>query len=205
MPIETPRLTGSLNARGARLDDLTLRDYRETIAPDSPLVRLLAPRERPDPISCNGAGRRADGRTRTPDGDTDWSVEGGPLTAGGGITLRWDNGAGVLFEIALRVDENYLFWAEQRVINRGDQPVSVLPWVRIRRETTPHVEGFFILHEGFVGVIEGRLQEWTYTQLRDEANRRRGLRDEAERARAPSRRRARPLGPVSPTSTGLPP
>jgi YidC/Oxa1 family membrane protein insertase len=185
VPIETPRLTGSLNARGARLDDLTLRDYRETIAPDSPLVRLLAPRERPDPYFVQWGWTAADGRTRTPDGETDWSVEGGPLTAGGTITLRWDNGAGVLFEIALSVDENYLFRAEQRVINRSDQPVSVLPWVRIRRETTPHVEGFFILHEGFVGVIDGRLQEWTYSQLRDEANRRRALRDEAERARAP--------------------
>ncbi|MFN7001450.1 MAG: membrane protein insertase YidC, partial [Elioraea tepidiphila] len=110
--------------------------------------------------------------------------EGGPLAPGGTVTLRWDNEAGVTFEIALSVDENFLFRAEQRVINRTGEAVSVLPWSRIRREVTPHVEGFFILHEGFVGVIDGRLQEWTYSQLRDEANRRRGLRDEAERVRA---------------------
>ncbi|MDW8397497.1 MAG: membrane protein insertase YidC [Acetobacteraceae bacterium] len=182
--IETPRLLGAINARGARLDDLTLRDFRETLDRNSPLVRLLAPRDTREPYFVQWGWTAADGRTRVPDGETDWEVEGGPLTVGRAVTLRWDNGGGVTFEIALSVDENFLFRAEQRVINRTDQPVVVLPWSRIRREVTPHVEGFFILHEGFVGVIDGRLQEWTYTQLRDEANRRRGLRDEAERVRA---------------------
>jgi YidC/Oxa1 family membrane protein insertase len=183
--IETPRLTGSINARGARLDDLVLRDYRETLDRNSPLVRLLAPRERPDPYFVQWGWTPADGRTRVPDAETDWTVEGGPLTPDSAVTLRWDNGAGVTFEIVLTVDRNFMFRAEQRVINATAEPVVVLPWSRIRRETTPRVEGFFILHEGFVGVIDGRLQEWTYSQLRDEANRRRSMRDEAERARAP--------------------
>jgi YidC/Oxa1 family membrane protein insertase len=182
--IETPRLSGTINARGARLDDLTLRDYRETLDRNSPLVRLLAPREDANPYFVQWGWTSADGRTRVPDAETDWTVEGGPLVPGGTTTLRWDNGAGVTFEIALTVDANFMFRAEQRVINRTGEAVALLPWSRIRRETTPRVEGFFILHEGFVGVIDGRLQEWTYSQLRDEANRRRGLRDEAERVRA---------------------
>jgi YidC/Oxa1 family membrane protein insertase len=184
LQIDTPRLSGSINARGARLDDLILRDYRETLARDSPLVRLLAPRESREPYFVQWGWTAADGRTRVPDGETDWTVEGGPLAPGGTVTLRWDNGAGVTFEIALSVDRNFMFRAEQRVINRTGEAVTLLPWSRIRRETTPQVEGFFILHEGFVGVIDGRLQEWTYSQLRDEANRRRAMRDEAERARA---------------------
>jgi YidC/Oxa1 family membrane protein insertase len=183
--IETPRLIGSINARGARLDDLTLRDFRETLDRNSPLVRLLAPRDHPHPYFVQWGWTSADGRTRVPDADTDWSLEGGPLVPGGSVTLRWDNGAGVTFEIALTVDRNFMFRAEQRVINRSADAVTLLPWSRIRRETTPRVEGFFILHEGFVGVIDGRLQEWTYSQLRDEANRRRGMRDEVERNRPP--------------------
>lgn len=183
--IETPRLSGSINTRGARLDDLVLRDYRETLDPDSPLVRLLAPRDNPNPYFVQWGWTAADGHTRVPDGDTDWTVvERGPLVFDGTTTLRWYNEAGVTFEIALTVDANFMFRAQQRVINRSGEAVSLLPWSRIRRETTPPVEGFFILHEGFVGVVDGRLQEWTYSQLRDEANRRRGMRDEAERARA---------------------
>src|SRR5918999_4603983 len=34
--IETPRLSGSINLRGARVDDLVLTTHREGISPDSP-------------------------------------------------------------------------------------------------------------------------------------------------------------------------
>jgi YidC/Oxa1 family membrane protein insertase len=72
--------------------------------------------------------------------------------------------------------------AEQRVRNQGAEPVQVLPWARIRRERTPEVAGFFILHEGFVGVIDGRLQEYTYSSAKDEAQKRRGPAFEQEAA-----------------------
>ena len=41
--IETPRLQGSINLKGARIDDLVLVQQRTTIDPNSPPVRLLAP------------------------------------------------------------------------------------------------------------------------------------------------------------------
>src|SRR5262247_1097197 len=41
--IETPRLQGSINLKGARFDDLVLVRQRETIAKNSPPVRLLSP------------------------------------------------------------------------------------------------------------------------------------------------------------------
>src|SRR6185295_14113559 len=41
--IETPSLQGSINLKGAQIDDLVLVRQRETIAKDSPPVRLLSP------------------------------------------------------------------------------------------------------------------------------------------------------------------
>ena len=41
--IETPALSGSINLVGARIDDITLTKYRQTIKKDSPPVRLFAP------------------------------------------------------------------------------------------------------------------------------------------------------------------
>src|SRR3546814_9757768 len=38
--IETPRLEGSINLRGARIDDLVLTEYRQSLAEDSPFLRL---------------------------------------------------------------------------------------------------------------------------------------------------------------------
>ncbi|MFC4165867.1 membrane protein insertase YidC [Teichococcus aestuarii] len=169
--IDSPRLSGSLLLRGARLDDLVLKDYRETVAPGSPLVRMFAPREELQPYFAQWGWSAADGRTRVPDGDTDWTASGGPLAPDSPVTLSWENGQGQTFQIVLSLDRNFMFQAEQRVVNNAAEPVQVLPWARVRRETTPRTEGFYILHEGFVGVLNGRLNEQTYSSAKEDANR----------------------------------
>jgi YidC/Oxa1 family membrane protein insertase len=180
--VQGPRVQGTLSLRGARLDDLVLRDYRETVQPNSPLVRMLAPREGGAPYYAQWGWTAADGRTAVPNNETDWQAEGGPLAPGAPVTLRWDNGAGQLFEVALSLDENFMFTAEQRVRNTAAEPVSVLPWVRVRRERTPPVEGWAVLHEGFTGVLNGRLNEMTYSAAKDEAAKRAGVAFEQESA-----------------------
>jgi YidC/Oxa1 family membrane protein insertase len=180
LPVEGPRVQGSLSLRGARLDDLVLRDYRETTKPDSPLVRMLAPREGGAPYYAQWGWTAADGRTVIPGNDTDWQADGGRLSPGSPVTLRWDNGQGQVFEIALSLDENFMVTAEQRLRNNAAEPVSVLPWVRVRRERTPPTEGWAVLHEGFTGVLNGRLNEVTYSGAKDEAAKRAGTAFEQE-------------------------
>ena len=41
--LDTPSLKGSINLRGARIDDLYLKRYRETIDPKSPMHELFRP------------------------------------------------------------------------------------------------------------------------------------------------------------------
>jgi len=180
--IESPSVAGNLNLRGARLDDLVLLRHRETVDPGSPPVRLFAPRDTAAPYFAQWGWTAADGRTKVPDGDTDWQISGGPLAPGKPVTLTWDNGQGQIFEIQLSLDENYMFSAEQRMRNTGADTVAVLPWARIRRESTPKVEGFFILHEGFTGVVGGRLNEVTFSDAKTEAQKRRGAAFEQEDA-----------------------
>jgi YidC/Oxa1 family membrane protein insertase len=172
--VENGRVIGSLTLRGARLDDLRLKDHRETVEPNAPPVRLLAPRTDSHPYFGQWGWTAADGRTRVPDLDTDWTAEGTRLAPGSPLTLRWDNGQGQEFRISLEIDTDYMVTARQSVTNRGEEPIQVLPWTRIRREATPQVAGFFILHEGFVGVLDGRLHEWTYSSAKEEAQKRRG-------------------------------
>ena len=182
LPLQGPRVQGTLNLRGARLDDLVLRGYHETVDPNSPLVRLLAPREGAAPYYAQWGWTAMDGRTPVPGNDTDWTAEGRELAPGTPVTLRWDNGGGQVFEIALSLDENYMVTAEQRVRNTGPEAVQVLPWARIRRESTPPTQGFYILHEGFVGVLDGRLREETYKNAKSEAEKRGGVAFEQEAA-----------------------
>jgi YidC/Oxa1 family membrane protein insertase len=173
--IDSPRLAGSFNLRGARLDDLVLKDYHETVDDTSPRVRMFAPRDDVQAYYSQWGWSAGDGRTRVPDGETDWTAQGGPLSPGRPVTLSWDNGQGQVFQIVLTLDENFMFQAEQRVTNNGTEPVSVLPWARVRREHTPVVAGFYILHEGFVGVLGGRLHETTYKSGKSEAESHRGI------------------------------
>ncbi|WP_270938692.1 membrane protein insertase YidC, partial [Falsiroseomonas oryzae] len=173
--VENPtRVLGSISLRGARFDDVVLKGYHETVDRNSPLVRLLAPRGNAHPYFGQWGWTAADGRTRVPDADTDWTADGTALSPGRPVTLRWDNGDGVEFRIRLELDADYMLLARQTVVNRSAEPIQVLPWARIRREATPQVAGFFILHEGFVGVLDGRLHEWTYADAREEAQKRRG-------------------------------
>ncbi len=169
------RVQGSVNLIGARLDDLVLRDYRDTIAPDAPLVRLLEPRSDPHPYYAQFGWTAAPGTAvKLPGNDTLWTASG-TIGKDSKLILRWDNGEGLLFQIALGLDENFMFSAEQTVINGGTTPVSLHPFSRIRRDTTPETDGYYILHEGLIGVLDGRLKEVKYAEAKSDGEKKGGL------------------------------
>ena len=89
--------------------------------------------------------------------------------------LTWDNGEGQTFDLAISVDDNYMFSVQQRVHNAGDKPVSLYPWSRIRRDYTPKVLGYYILHEGPLGVLGGTLKEQKYTAVKSDGAKNGGL------------------------------
>ena len=141
LAIDAPAVRGSISLLGARIDDLLLRDYHDDIDPASPLVRLLEPRADPEPYFVQFGWTPAAGATAggapiaIPTDDTVWTGTG-PLSVNHPVTLSWDNGQGQVFEIALSIDEHYMFTVEQRVRNTGAAPISVYPWSRIRRDYT---------------------------------------------------------------------
>lgn len=174
LAIDAPRVRGSVSLVGARLDDLVLRDYRVEVDPASPQVRLLESRSDPQPYFAQFGWTSETPGVPLPDAETLWTATEGPLTTGRPVTLSWDNGAGQVFEILLRVDENYLFTAEQRVRNTAGTPVSLRPWSRLRREYKPVVAGYYILHEGLLGVFGGKLHEVGYDGAKSDAAKRGG-------------------------------
>ena len=172
LPIEAPKLKGSINLAGGRLDDLVLRDYREEVAADSPLVRLLEPRTDPQPyyVQFGWIGESI----KVPDTDTLWTASDKELTPSHPVTLTWDNGEGQVFELVVSIDDNYMFGIDQRVRNDGAAPVKLYPWSRIRRDYKPVTAGYYILHEGLLGVLGGTLQEQTYDKAKSEGEKAKG-------------------------------
>ena len=174
LKIAAPRVQGSISLLGARLDDLVLRDYREEVDLNSPLVRLLEPRADPQPYYVQFGWTADNAGTKVPGLDEVWTASAAELTVAIPVTLSWDNGAGLVFEIALSVDDNYMFRAEQRVRNNGSTLVNVHPWSRIRRDYKPVTAGYYILHEGLIGVLGDRLQEQTYDKAKSESEKTHG-------------------------------
>jgi YidC/Oxa1 family membrane protein insertase len=176
-PAESPRLRidgtkveGSIRLLGARIDDLVLRDYRETIDPQSPLVRLFEKRTESKPYYAQFGWTAAPGAAaKLPDNATLWTASADTLRTGSPVTLSWDNGEGLTFEIVLAVDDNYVFSVQQRVHNAGSEPVALYPFARVDRDYTPKTAGYYILFEGMLGVAGGSLQEWSYQKAKDAA------------------------------------
>ncbi|MBJ3786856.1 membrane protein insertase YidC [Devosia sediminis] len=154
--ISTADLEGSINLTGARIDDLRLRQYRETTEPDSAIVTLLKPAGLPDAYFVEQGWAAAAGSTvAVPDGQSVWTVEGdnASLTAGTPVTLVYDNGAGLIFRRTFAVDDYYLFTVTQSVENTGTGDVALFPYSRVVRHGNPKVQNFFIQHEGPIGVL----------------------------------------------------
>ena len=174
VPIRATRVEGSINLAGGRLDDLVLREYHEQVEKTSPLVRLLEPRADPQPYYVQFGWSPETPGLRVPDLDAVWTASAGELTEKTPVTLTWDNGAGVVFEIELAVDDYYMFTAQQRIRNNTDAPVAAHPWSRIRRDYKPVTSGYYILHEGPLGVLGGRLKEQGYDDAKSESAKTRG-------------------------------
>ncbi len=167
--IAAHRLSGSISLLGARLDDLVLTDYRETLAPNSPNVRLLEPRSDAKPYYVQYGWSAAPGeQVKLPDNDTVWAASSDTLSAGRPVTLSWDNGAGLTFKITFSVDDEYMFTVQQSVQNATGAPVKLFPWARVRRDYTPEVSGYYILFEGLLGVVNNTLQEMTYSSAKSD-------------------------------------
>ena len=165
--INAKKLSGSISLLGARLDDVVLKDYRDTVDPDSPNVRLLEPRSDDTPYYVQYGWTAPAGETvALPGDDTVWTATGGPLTSGGKVTLSWDNGQGLTFLIDFAVDDDYMFTVRQSVKNAGGQPVALLPWSRVRRDYKPKTSGYYILHEGMLGFFDGSQQSYDHQPRR---------------------------------------
>ena len=169
--IETPTITGSLSLKGARIDDVVLRDYKETLSPNSPQIHLLEPTALRRPYYAEfGWVAAPDSGVNLPSKDTVWTSGGGSLTPETPVTLTWDNGEGLVFERTISVDEHYMFSVEQKVRNAGAEQVTLFPYGLLSRGGIPATTGFYILHEGPIGVFDETLKEVDYDDLQEDGD-----------------------------------
>ncbi len=163
--IDAPRVHGSISLIGGRLDDLTLADYHETVDPESPEIVLLSPSKSDQAYFAEVGWDDGGAGLTLPGSDAVWTADTTTLRPGEPVTLTWQNEDGLKFERTISVDENYLFTITQRVVSTLAAPVTLYPYALISRRGTPETSGFFILHEGPLGVFNGTLEEVDYDDV----------------------------------------
>jgi YidC/Oxa1 family membrane protein insertase len=167
--IDNGRLHGSIPVIGGRIDDVRLADYNQTVEPGSPEIVLLSPAGTEKAYFVEHGWVPGGEIGPLPGADTRWEVVSGErLTAEQPVVLQWDNGQGLLFERRIELDENYMFTVTQTVTNHGAEPVTLYPYGLVTRWGTPETLGFYILHEGPVGVLGGTLEEIDYSDLEED-------------------------------------
>jgi YidC/Oxa1 family membrane protein insertase len=170
VPIETDNVQGSIALKGGRIDDLALVRFRETVDPKSPPVTLLSPSGTADPFYAEfGWTGGSNSDLKLPTSETVWTRTGsGALGVGQPVTLTYDNGEGLAFRRTIAVDDKFLFTIKDEVTNKGANPVTLYPYALISRHGTPQTLGYYILHEGLIGVLgDSGLQEFTYKNIEE--------------------------------------
>ncbi len=165
LAVDTPMMKGSISLTGAVFDNIVLKSYHETIKPNSPLVQIMGRRGGKKPSFVQFGWRAAPG-VNVPDDSTLWSASPGPLTPKNPVTLSWDNGQGLIFQLKLAVDDHYMFTVTQNVINHGASAVQVYPWSRVERDYKPEEQSSWVLFDGPLGVFNGTLHQEGYGALK---------------------------------------
>ena len=179
LTIDSAKLSGTISLLGGRIDDLSLKTYRETIEPDAEIVRLLAPAGESLAYYSvfgwlAGAGLEA---ADVPGAMTEWVQTGGTtLAPGQPVTLRWENSKGLTFLREIAVDEDFMFTVTDTVQNASAAAATLQPYGIIARHGLPQLQNIFVVHEGAVQRNDGELLETDYADITElEVDTREGL------------------------------
>ena len=167
--IETPTLKGSLALEGARFDDLVFTRFFEKPGRKGAQVPFFLPKGHKSAYYAQVGWVGGEG-VAVPTAETVWTANRNRLAPENPVTLAWDNGQGLRFEIVVAVDKEYMFTVTQRVANASARAATLHAYGLIVRAGTPAVSDIYILHEGPLGVLHGTLKEMTYADLRKKGN-----------------------------------
>ena len=163
--ISNGKIFGTISLNGALIDDVTLKNYKETLNEDSKQVVILNPKK-----SENGyfleTGWATSENIKVPNHDSKWRVIGNnTLAPKQPVTIQWNNNEGLIFEKKLTIDDKYLIIVEDSVQNLSQKNINLFHYSQITRNKKPDVQNFYILHEGLIGVVGDELKELSYEDI----------------------------------------
>jgi YidC/Oxa1 family membrane protein insertase len=167
--IENSNLSGSISLRGALIDDIILKNYREALDKNSKAIVLLSPKKSDEGYFIESGWATVKADVKVPDNNSIWQIrDGKKLTPSSPVTLEWNNREGVVFSKKIEVDDKYLFKVTETIRNEKNKTIELFHYSQITKSTKPNTENFYILHEGLIGVVDKNLKEETYSAIEKE-------------------------------------
>ena len=164
---ENNSIVGSISLKGASIDDLTFKEYNIELNSDE-RVTLLSPRNVDDGYIIESGFVTTNKNIDVPDASTVWKILGNKrLTNNNPIKLTWSNSQDITFEKYISLDNQFLFTIKEKIINRSNKSYSFYSYGQIIRNKLPEISGFYILHEGFLSVLDDELIEEDYDDIQE--------------------------------------
>jgi len=167
--IENENIKGSISLQGALIDDITFKNYKETLDGDDNVIFLNPKNSSKEYFIETGWASSGNEKIKLPLDDTIWKVKGNStLTPNNPVTIEWDNGDGLIFTKKINLDEKFLFKITQSIKNNSNKSFQFYPYAQITRGSKPGGMQIYILHEGFLGVFDDELREEDYDDIEKE-------------------------------------
>ena len=164
---ENNSVIGSISLKGAAIDDLTFKEYNIELN-GSNKITLLNPRNVENGYLIESGFVTSNKNIDAPNASTVWDVSGNKkLTNNNPIKLTWSNSQGITFEKHISLDDQFLFTVKEKIINRSDKSYNFYSYGQIIRNKLPEISGFYILHEGFLSVLDDELIEEDYDDIQE--------------------------------------
>ncbi len=164
---ENDKIIGSISLIGSSIDDLTFKNYTNTLNGDDNVI-LLNPKQSNNGYYVETGWATTSKNIDLPNSKTQWKIEGNnKLTPVAPVKLSWINNQNIKFEKEISLDKQYLFNIKQTIINNSDKSYNFYPYGQIIRNVAPDVTNFYILHEGLIGVFDDQLIEEDYDDIEE--------------------------------------
>ncbi|MDA7732200.1 membrane protein insertase YidC [Candidatus Pelagibacter sp.] len=164
---ENGSVVGSISLKGAAIDDLTFKEYNIELNKNEKIT-LLSPRNVEDGYLIESGFVSTNKNIDIPDASTVWEISGNKkLTNNNPVKLTWNNTQGITFEKHISLDDQFLFTVKEKIINSSDKSYNFYSYGQIIRNELPEISGFYILHEGFLSVLDDELIEEDYDDIQE--------------------------------------
>ena len=166
--IENKSIVGSINLKGAKIDDISFKNHKQKVEGDKNII-FLNPAEIENGFYIETGWTSVGNKIKVPTKESVWSVKGNNiLSENSPIVLQWNNSAGIIFEKKIELDNKYLFRITQQVRNNSNSSIDLYPYAQMTRNKVPDdIQNFYIQHEGFIGVFDDELKEDDYDDIKE--------------------------------------